>query len=70
MASTTATPRKQPSRAVKTAGAMLGGVVEAVVLQPLDVLKVRPSNFVQIFPPPRLPLAPRTIFWPLFFLWS
>lgn len=33
-------PKKQPAFWVKTVGAMLGGVVEATTLQPLDVMKV------------------------------
>jgi len=33
--------KKQPSRMVKTIGAMIGGVVEACALQPLDVVKTR-----------------------------
>lgn len=33
--------KKQPSRMVKTLGAMLGGVIEACSLQPLDVVKTR-----------------------------
>lgn len=34
-------PKKQPSKLVKTLGAMLGGVIEACSLQPLDVVKTR-----------------------------
>jgi solute carrier family 25 citrate transporter 1 len=34
-------PKKQPSKLVKTLGAMLGGVIEACTLQPLDVVKTR-----------------------------
>lgn len=34
-------PKKQPSRMVKTFGAMTGGVIEACCLQPLDVTKTR-----------------------------
>jgi len=36
-----ATPKRQPSRMVKNLGAMMGGVLEACSLQPLDVVKTR-----------------------------
>ena len=36
-----AEPKKEVSKVVRTAGAMAGGVIEAVCLQPLDVTKTR-----------------------------
>lgn len=47
MAETQTPPKKQPSRRVKTLGAMLGGVLESCALQPLDVIKTR----LQLSPP-------------------
>lgn len=47
--SSTSPPAPKPvSRAVKTGGAMLGGVIEACALQPLDVTKVC-VNFSSFF---------------------
>ena len=34
-------PQKEVSKVVRTAGAMMGGVIEACCLQPLDVTKTR-----------------------------